>query len=882
MTAFAISSGGDEYWDTKTGGSVNATLDSYAISNGSRLIIRSDSNACANHSVAFGSLDTVTFSGIGGTLRIDPTNVRVIAYTGGSGNAPAFGTTITANNGTTGVFLGAWTNWLSECIVPGAAIGATGFIKLGQVSSVGNFNAGALTGITATCSGADVQGWIEVRGSDAGTITTSRVAKVETVEAWFEIGTISGTRGQVIPCPTCATNAGVFAGVWVETGVGTGVYEQWPAVGSTVAVAATATDSRAKQVWQTTGGIRFGNDGTNAVGAMPTTGAKVRIPAIILTNCTRTAGTGSGVRVLPNATIATRQEFVTTNAGYFDFRGVVSQWYMNMAQAFYVKYKSCAINDSMIFSEISSALDVDDCMVTPTQAQVNNYLVITSCFGGGAIKNSQFFRFSLANNATAGQATYLKDVLFENNIFRVLLTRGTLTSLMAFTKSLNCEFKNNWLIGARFLHSQCVNPKYTTGLRYSDHALTTATNTTAPIQIISFGQATSNVVFDGSTCPISFPSGAHQPNGALFDITAALNVDIRNIGTKAAPLVCNASGSATIVGVQGGGNSSAVRLKRSYMTGLSTGPFSCVNSDSDWIAENFNVTGYGGTGIPAGLNVLNKGCRTIGATTGQVAQYGTHWRDVFTATTTGSIWLMMNEPTTASAGQCAITGNAPQFTSTGNLLLTKAADQVTWEMPYYCKGHTAFATTAVGVTGTNVTYVSGSTWGNHTLEFQIDLNNGSGYNGTWQALNATQLRAFTIDPALGFKLKIRATTFTANTGNILTNVRIYTESTDAAQDSLYPIDIVPVTITVKDAATGSAIQNARIRILTDVGGYVVLEGLTNASGILTGTTEYASHAITGTVRRATVGYGTLYKVGSVSGVTNSGGFSATVLLTSDE
>jgi hypothetical protein len=96
-----------------------------------------------NHTAAFGSLDTVTFSGVGGTLRIDPTNVRVIAYTGGSGNAPAYGTTITANNGTTGVFLGAWTNWLSEPITPGSAIGATGFIKLGSVSSVGNFNAGA-------------------------------------------------------------------------------------------------------------------------------------------------------------------------------------------------------------------------------------------------------------------------------------------------------------------------------------------------------------------------------------------------------------------------------------------------------------------------------------------------------------------------------------------------------------------------------------------------------------------------------------------------------------------------------------------------------------------------------------------------------------------
>jgi hypothetical protein len=796
VTAFTCNSGTTEYWDAKSGGSVNATLDSYAISANTTLVIRSDSNACANHSVAFGSVDTVTWSGTGGTLKFDATNVRVIAYTGGSGNSPAFGTTITANNGTTGVFLGAWTTWVSEGIVPGSAIGAAGFIKLGQVSSPGSFNAGALTGITATCSGADVQGWIEIRGADAGTITMSNIAKVEAVEAWFEIGTTNATRGQVIPCPTCATNAGVFGGVWIETSAGSGTYEQYPAVGSTVAVAATATDSRAKQVWQTTGGIRIGNDGTNGVGYLPVTGCKVRIPATILTNCTRNATTGSGPRVLPNATIATRQEFITTNAGTVDLRGCVIQWYMNMTQAFLVKYKGCAISDSLILSEIASPLDVDNCMVTPTQAQVNNYLAITSCFGGGTIQNSQFFRFSLANSATAGQVSYATGVTFSNNIFRCLVTRGTNTASLYCLKTVSCTFSNNWQIGGgRILHNQCISPSYTTGLRYSDNALTTATTTTAPNQCVSFGAGTSGVVFDGSTCPISFPTATHQPNGALFDINGALGIEIRNIGTKASPLVCNPSGSATIVGVAGSGNSANVRLKRSYMTGLSTGPFSAINSDSDWIAENFNVVGYGGTGIPVSLNTQNKGCRTIGATTGQAAQYGTHWRDVFTAATTGTIWLMMNEATAASAAQCAKTGGTPQFSSTGNLLLTKSGDQVTWEMPYYCLGHTAFATTAVGVTGTNVTYVSGSTWGNHTLEFQIDLNNGSGYNGTWTALTATNLRTFTISPSLGFKLKIRATTYTVAAGNILTNIRIYTESTDAAQDNYYPISVNTLTLT---------------------------------------------------------------------------------------
>ena len=334
MTAFAINTGGLEYFDQKSGGSVNATLDVYTISNQSTLVVRTDSNACLNHSVAFGSLDTVAFSGTGGTLHFDPTYVRVIAYTGGSGNSPAFGATI-SQGGVSGVFLGAWTNWQSECIVPAAAIGATGFIKIGGVTG-GNFAAGALTGITATCSGADVQGWIEVRSPDTATITVPRIGKVTSTEAWFELGTTNGSRGQILACPTTATNDGVFAGVQIETSAGSGIYEWYNGVGSQVALATTRTDASCKFIWSTTSGIRIGNDGTNGVGYLPPTGCKVRIPAIILTNCTRTAG-GSGTRVLPNATIATRQEFITTGAGYFDLRGIVSQWYMNFSQAFYVK-----------------------------------------------------------------------------------------------------------------------------------------------------------------------------------------------------------------------------------------------------------------------------------------------------------------------------------------------------------------------------------------------------------------------------------------------------------------------------------------------------------------------------------------------------------------
>ncbi len=164
MTAFTVNSGGVEKWDSKSGGSTNATLDSYAISAGSTLLIDTDSYQCANHSAAFGSVDTVTFSGIGGRLKATAKNVRIIPYNTGSGNVPAIGTTI-SQGGVSATLLGVWSAWNAEPTAAGSAMPAAGFIKVKNKAG-GNFAAGALTGIAASATGADYQGWIEVRGAD--------------------------------------------------------------------------------------------------------------------------------------------------------------------------------------------------------------------------------------------------------------------------------------------------------------------------------------------------------------------------------------------------------------------------------------------------------------------------------------------------------------------------------------------------------------------------------------------------------------------------------------------------------------------------------------------------------------------------------------------
>lgn len=784
MTVFVVSNGLDNFFDAYTGGSVNATLDTYRISAGSGLVVRTDTYSCPNHTVAFGSLDTVTFTGQGGTLRFDPTYVRVIAYAGGSGNSPAYGTTI-SQGGVSGVFLGAWTNWLSEPIIAGSAIGATGFIKIGGVTG-GSFTAGALTGITATCSGPDVQGWIEVRGSDVATITVPRVGKVESVEAWFELGTTNGARGQIIPCPTTGTIAGVWPGVWIETAAGSGVYDRYAGVGSQVALSTTRTTSEMKIIWQTTGGIRIGNDGTNGVGYLPPTGCKVRIPATILTNCTRSAS-GSGPRVLPNATFATRQELVTTSSGYFDLRNLVCQWYMNFSQAFYVKYLNCAVSDSMILQEIASPLDVDNCIVGCTQAQSNYALNTNSCFAGGTIQNSTFNRFAMAASSNyVAIINYLTGVTFSGNIFqsstlRANATTGAITS----SQAMNCTFTNETWIGGRGLFVGAQRCTFT-NLTYYDHTITTTTTSTNPVYALEFYTGGLGNVVNGFALPL--PNNG--PYNGLVTVYACYSTLVKNIGTSyTAPLAM--TNTVTGLGVYGSGNNNGITIKRMFLSGTRTGPYIFVNSDTNILVENISGD-TADTSVVVGLNATIKNAMLTGATTGQLSVYGTHWITRFISTTSGFAEILCNEPTTTSAPQCFVSGGAPQFNSSGSLLLTKVGDSVTWEMPFFAIGYTAFTNSAPVITGTNVTF--GTRWGNHDIEFQVDT--GSGYGGTWLNLTAANLIANTFNSTNGFRLKIRATCAIASATNAITNMRVVLTTTSTDQSTkLYPLQTVSLSLT---------------------------------------------------------------------------------------
>ena len=228
MAAIATS----QYLD---GGTARTAGEAFAIGSGARLTIRTDSRIHANAPASFtGALSSPTFTDIGGELYIDSSAVREISYTGGSGNCPAIGTAIT-QGGVSGYYLAAWASIGTAPVASGAALPVSGIIKFREVTG-GAFAAGALTGVAATCSGADRPSWIEIAWDAGANFVVGRVGKFTTRDGgnFYDIGTTNGAIGQVLLTPTTSsTVANNFApGAWVETSAGSGAYEFWPGLAS--------------------------------------------------------------------------------------------------------------------------------------------------------------------------------------------------------------------------------------------------------------------------------------------------------------------------------------------------------------------------------------------------------------------------------------------------------------------------------------------------------------------------------------------------------------------------------------------------------------------------------------------------------------------------
>lgn len=771
----------------KTGG------DTYTI-NGGTLTVDADSRYGLNQTTS-ASLAAITVSAtLGGVVDIDARFVRLIAFTGGSGTAPAADTTI-SQGGASGKLICVYSALNATPIAAAAAMPAAGFVKVRQWNAT-PYAAGALTGITATSSGADVAGFIELVGDDAATATVPRLGTFRVRGEWFDVGATNGTANQQIQLPTNGLLQ-YYAGVFIEKTVGAGDYEFYPNAASQTAVAA---DIRAKVCYISTAGLlRIGHNGTANAAYTPVTGLKIRIGNILFRSCTTAARTAN---VLPNATLATRYDFATGGGGAIEIDKADCGWYLSFAQAFSVALSNVGTLEQISVSEIASPMAWQRVGVGQTAAQSQVALQMSLCFAGGTFTDCHFSRATLATSgfytATIADCSNFN---FNNCMFTALTPKANATSgNFLLTRASNVVFTSPVFINGRAALSTCSAVRFTNSI-YVDR-ITGTTTSTAAEQSYAFDISNGCVgtVIDG----LSFLELTNlQPYLGILNIAAAgcANTKLRNIGTRAAPLnLGSTNNGAYLIVWAGGAAATATTVQRCYVSNTRTGLYTIDNSSTGVIFES--VAGdYADAPVSPMLNGQHKNVGCTHPLTVQTACYGTHWVDMFTAATTGRVAILMNEKTSAepSASAYAVLSGSPQFTSAGGLYMPLVGQSIEFTMHYLALGHTSFANLAP--------VMAGGTIGNYTLQYQIDKNNGAGFSAL-QTLNAANLFAEAgINAALGIKLKIRITTAIAN-ATAITSLYINTVSTAIAQNNLYPLDTNNLTLTGLQSGSDVVIRQA--------------------------------------------------------------------------
>lgn len=511
-----------------------AGSDTYNI-NGGYLTVDQDTRYGTNQNTS-ASMGNITLSAtLGGTVEFNSTLVRLIPFNTGTGNVPAYDTVISQGSAS-GKLIGVYSALNVAPTAPASAMPTSGYIKIRQWNSVA-YTSGALTGIGASATGADRAGWLEIVGVDALTVTVNRLNTFKVRGDWYDFQgtTTDGNRATTYQIPS---NGSIVytAGVWVETGTGTNVYEFYPCAGSLTALVANINtdDVRGKVCWISTAGLlRFGHDGTNSTGGyIPPSGRKIRIPNIFFACCTSATPTAN---VLPNATLATRYEFATTGGGVIDIDKAMMNWYMNINQPFSVALTNVGILTNLTLTECASPIAWSNVGIGQEGANRQYALLMSLNFAGGTMDKCTW---SVANNGASGN--YVNSItdcsgftITNERSFSFVKNANATSGTYTLTRVANSTWTSTTIGGGRVFMTTCTDVTFTNSVYY-DHPATT-TPTTIPMYAFDIGTNCLRVKVDGLTF-----GGLTlvQPYSGVLNVGSAGCTDIKlyNLGTYASPL----------------------------------------------------------------------------------------------------------------------------------------------------------------------------------------------------------------------------------------------------------------------------------------------------------------------------------------------------------
>lgn len=822
---------------------VNSNMDSPSITgfvNGDTITVRNNATLTINSDSISSQQDAIIGSitinaAEGGKVVIDGTTVWELPFDNPTGNVPLLSNygTINVTGATslaTGEYLGIWSYStlpplsanlpamsasLYRITTP-TAIPASGFIKLR--TKTGNFLYNETVNLY---NGATVQvnhisggkrGWLNIVGTEGGTITVPRTGSFTAIGDWYELGYTDGTSGQVFQFFAADEPPAIS----IEISAGAGNYEWWPNAGNRwrSPIQTIPTDIRGKffgmvdcgsntvsasQYDFASGRIEIARRNLFPCGYLPPAGCRVRVPNIHVSN--RRSPYNANTL---HATLATRWDFTTTSAGVVNLDTVGGNWYVSCTAPYSVNYKNSSFMHQILLSNAANYSYIDNCVVgcSFNGALSNTVLNFTVLLTGLSITNSKFYRQSMsASNDSTAVFTDINDLTCNNNTFlaagntTLTWTKGNSAALhLAITRVNRGQFINNDLIGGTVQANQSTDLDFN-GTHYAD-LLVGWSSLTSQSYAFTFQNSTYRANINGFSNFSDLPNV--NPVSGIVSYVNAYNCKLRNIGSPTslydagtpAILVTSASGAGTIANASA---STDLEIKRIYAKNIRTAALTTVNTAQNLVLEHIWADDND-TQVNAWLNNTPKGCRWLQSTTGQTSVYGKHWEDVIRGVDsqqlTGNILISCNEGLDTTAEQCSATQGAPLFTSTGSVSMQLSGDQVTWTTPYYIIGHERFAPVEP------IWTLAALTKQNTQFKYRLaDGRNDIETYGNWKSLVGANLSAETFTPSAGFKMQVRATTIAASASNSLSFIQFTTYSTSASRNLQYPLATPLLTFT---------------------------------------------------------------------------------------
>lgn len=799
--------------------------------NGAVLTIDSDTRWANNATDTTGPFGTMTISAtLGGQVLFDGTKVWWLKYDNGSGNVPAKASTITgATSGATGVLIGVWTAINTTPTPAGSAMPASGYIKFqtttGTFQNNESLTSGGAIGDVDSATGGQ-RGYIEIVGLQSRLASVPRLGEWRAQGDYFVLDDVTtGTPGQIVQLPNSGGTNTYYPGIEIETGVGTGVFEQYGAIyapgSSGWNNTNMGTDDRCKLVeCLNDGRVRIGSDGTNNVGYTPVSGLRMRIPNIIFQN---TTNTNRALNVIPDVTIAPRYAFNTVASGRIFMDKIVTCWYLAFSQPFSVDITNCHFADYVLTAEPLSA-GVFSNNVNGNIAHFNSaVLTLSNSTNGYEVSNNRLGRTGSTTGITASFSNDANIEISDNFIGSRIQRAVQNAYAIALVTCSNSIIRDNTTIGNGISVSGCFDSEVTNTTYYDRYlGATSALVGTYTVVVIN----STNTLIDGIN--INYATyGDVAPYLALVFLSGSTTSKVRNFGTFASPLnlnVTNGCGNIAVIS----GSVLDTYLQRIYCINNRLSLVTADNSNNIVFCEN--VFGdYADSQRYSNTNNYFRGCAMANSILPEAAAYGIHFNDFFTSTTTGAVNIVFNEKTNSepSASSYQITGGTPQFTAVTSLWMPLITDEIVYEMQYYAIGHTGFQNVNPTRTGTNTA--------NFTLEYDIDVNDGNGFTGVYKSMTGANLSAETINATLGFKLRVKISVNTATSTNLFTNLLIPTNATTTTQAYQYPLDTYTYTISNLVAGSKVAIldtgtEDLFVPIMTESGGEVSFTFNSDQSG----------------------------------------------------